>query len=179
MVSMALSSLFLPFLPLLAGQILLNNFLSDIPAVGIANDSIDEELVVRPQRWDIRFIGRFMVEFGILSSIFDFLTFAILLLIFRASVEAFRTGWFVESLMTELAIALVVRTRRPFFKSRPGGVLLWSTIILMVVTLLWPYLPFAGVFGFVPLPPAMIAFVVGIVGLYVISAELLKRWFYR
>jgi len=145
----------------------------------MANDSVDEELVVRPRRWDIRFICRFMVEFGILSSIFDLLTFAILLQMFRTSVEAFRTGWFVESLMTELAIALVVRTRRPFFRSRPGALLLWSTIILLVVTPLWSYLPFAGVFGFVPLPPAIIAFVVGIVGLYVLSAELLKHWFYR
>jgi len=111
MVSMAAGSLFLPFLPLLAGQILLNNFLSDIPAIGMANDRVDPELVAGPRRWDLRFIGRFMVEFGILSSVFDLLTFAILLTAFRASPEMFRTGWFVESLLTELVIALVVRTR--------------------------------------------------------------------
>ena len=128
MVSMAAASLFLPFLPLLAGQILLNNFLSDVPAIGIADDSVDPELVERPQRWDMRFIGRFMVEFGVVSSVFDFLTFGVLLVVFRAAPELFRTGWFVESLLTELVIALVVRTRRPFFRSRPGTLLLWSTV---------------------------------------------------
>lgn len=179
MVSMAAGSLFLPFLPLLAGQILLNNFLSDIPAIGIASDSVDPELVAGPRRWDIRFIGRFMVEFGILSSVFDLMTFAILLTAFRASVEVFRTGWFVESLLTELVIALVVRTRRPFFASLPGTALLWLTVGLVVVTLLIPYLSFAGVFGFVPVPVGMMVILLGIVIAYVFSAELLKRWFYR
>src|SRR5678809_1166825 len=131
MVSMAAASLFLPFLPLLAGQILLNNFLSDISAVGIAGDTVDPELVERPRRWDMRFIGRFMLEFGILSSAFDFLTFGALLGLFHATPELFRTGWFVESLLTELVVALVVRTRRPFFRSKPGAVLFWSTLALV------------------------------------------------
>jgi Mg2+-importing ATPase len=179
MVSMAAGSFFLPFLPLLAGQILLNNFLSDIPAIGMANDSVDNELVVRPRRWDMSFIGRFMVEFGVLSSIFDLLTFGVLLYLFRASVELFRTAWFIESLLTELVIALVVRTRRPFLRSRPGSFLLWSTVVLFVATLAGPYLPIARVFGFVPLPPGMIVLLVAIVGLYVVSAEILKQWFYR
>ena len=120
MISMAVVSLFLPFLPLLAGQILLNNFLSDVPAVGIADDSVDRELVEKPRRWDMKFLGRFMIEFGLLSSVFDFLTFGLLLWVFAAGPEIFRTGWFVESLLTELVIALVVRTRRPFWRSRPG-----------------------------------------------------------
>ena len=120
MISMAAASLFLPFLPLLAGQILLNNLLSDVPAIGIADDAVDPELIARPQRWNMRFIGRFMLEFGAVSSVFDFLTFGALLLVFRAAPDLFRTGWFVESLLTELVIALVVRTRRPFFRSRPG-----------------------------------------------------------
>src|SRR5689334_10472734 len=119
MVSMAAASLFLPFLPLTAGQILLNNFLSDIPAVGLADDSVDPELVAGPRRWDMRFIGRYMVEFGALSSVFDVLTFFVLLVGFQASAALFQTGWFVESLLTELAVALVMRTRRPFFRSRP------------------------------------------------------------
>jgi Mg2+-importing ATPase len=178
MVSMAVCSLFLPFLPLLAGQILLNNFLSDIPAIGIAGDSVDPELVARPRRWDIRFIGRFMVEFGILSSVFDLLTFGILLWVFHASEAMFQTGWFVESLLTELAIALVVRTRRTLFESRPGRFLFRSTMALIVLTLLAPYLPFANVFGFVPVPVMLMMFIVGIVVLYVASAELLKRSFY-
>jgi Cation transporting ATPase, C-terminus len=112
-------SLVLPFLPLTAGQILLNNFLSDIPAIGIANDHVDPELVAKPRRWDTRFIGRFMVEFGLLSSAFDALTFTTLIVGFGANETMFRTGWFVESLFTELVIALVVRTQRPVWRSRP------------------------------------------------------------
>jgi len=178
MVSMAVSSLFLPFLPLLAGQILLNNFLSDIPAVGIADDAVDPEYVALPRRWDIAFIGRFMVEFGILSSGFDLLTFLILLKVFKTAVPEFQTGWFVESLLTELVVALVVRTRRPFYKSRPGSVLLWTTVALIVVTFILPYLPFMRAFGFVRLPASLIVALAGIAALYVVGTELLKRWFY-
>jgi Mg2+-importing ATPase len=179
MVSMAIVSPFLPFLPLTAGQILLNNFLSDIPAVGMADDAVDRELVERPRRWDTRFIGRFMVEFGLLSSIFDFMTFGVLLWIFHASPETFRTAWFIESLLTELAIALVVRTRRMFLRSRPGNVLLISTLVLMVLTPAIPYLTPTSVFGFVPLPGTLIAVVIAITGCYVFAAEGTKRWFYR
>ncbi|HSB55180.1 MAG TPA: magnesium-translocating P-type ATPase, partial [Gemmatimonadales bacterium] len=123
MISMAFASLFLPFLPLLPGQVLLNNFLSDIPAIGLAGDNVDLEMVDRPRRWDIRMIGRFMVQFGLLSAAFDFLTFGLLLRVFHALATEFRTAWFIESLLTELVIALVVRTRRPFYRSRPGRVL--------------------------------------------------------
>jgi Mg2+-importing ATPase len=151
MLSMAAASLFLPFLPLLAGQILLNNFLSDIPAVGIADDHVDAELVRRPERWNIRFIGRFMLTFGMLSSAFDGLLFATLLLAFQVTPAVFRTAWFVESLLTELVIALVVRTRRPFFRSRPGSLLLWSTILLLPLALGLPFLPHAELLDFVPL----------------------------
>jgi Mg2+-importing ATPase len=179
MISMAAASLFLPFLPLLAGQILLNNLLSDIPAIGIADDAVDLELIERPQRWNMRFIGRFMLEFGIVSSIFDFLTFGALLLVFRSGPAVFRTGWFVESLLTELVIALVVRTRRPFFRSRPGRLLLWSTLTLVVVTFSIPYLPFVDLFGFVPLPGVLLITVVAITALYVVAAEMTKSRFYR
>lgn len=179
MISMALASLVLPFLPLLAGQILLNNLLSDLPAVGLAEDSVDPELVDRPRRWDIRFIGRFMLEFGLLSSLFDLLTFATLLWGFHATVELFRTGWFVESLLTELVIALVVRTQRPFFRSRPGKLLLWSTLVLIVVTFAIPYLPYASLLGFTPLPALVVCALVLITLLYVVAVELVKRRFYR
>ncbi len=148
MLSMAVASLFLPFLPLLAGQILLNNFLSDIPAIGIADDSVDRELVDRPRRWDLRFIGRFMIVFGLLSSIFDFLTFGFLYRIAQATPAEFRTGWFIESLLTELVIALVVRTRRPFYRSRPGKFLLYSTFILVAFTFLIPFIPITRFIGF-------------------------------
>jgi Mg2+-importing ATPase len=179
MVSMAVASLFLPFLPLLAGQILLNNFLSDIPAIGIADDSIDPELVERPRRWDMRFIGRFMIEFGVLSSAFDVLTFAVLLGPFHATPELFRTGWFIESLLTELVVALVVRTRRPFFRSQPGRMLLVSTMVLIPVTFAIPYVPHIGVLGFVAVPVSLLATLAAVTVLYVLATELMKSWFYR
>jgi Mg2+-importing ATPase len=179
MVSMALASLFLPFLPLLAGQVLLNNFLSDVPALGIADDGVDPELVVRPRRWDMKLLGAFMVQFGILSSVFDIVTFVVLLGPFAARPELFRTAWFVESLLTELAVALVVRTRRPFYRSRPGTLLLVTTAAVVVVAVAIPYVPGAGVLGFVPLPPALLATVLGITGLYVATTDLAKRGFFR
>jgi len=179
MVSMAAASLFLPYLPLLAGQVLLNNFLSDIPALGLADDRVDPELVARPERWDMRFIGRFMAEFGVLSSFFDMLTFGALLAVFSAPAAVFRTAWFVESLLTELVIALVVRTRRPLFMSRPGSLLLGSTLALVPIALAIPYLPFVAFLGFVPLTAALLSTLAAITLLYVISAEALKRWFFR
>lgn len=179
MVSMAVGSLFLPFLPLTAGQILLNNFLSDIPAVGIADDSVDRELVARPRQWDMRFIARFMVEFGILSSLFDLLTFAFLLIALHTNVKSFQTAWFIESLLTELVIALVVRTRRRFYRSRPGRVLLYSTIALIALTFAIPYLPFVRILGFVPLPVSIVIALAVITVAYVLAAEVTKSWFYR
>jgi Mg2+-importing ATPase len=178
MLSMAAASLFLPYLPLLPGQILLNNFISDIPAVGIADDAVDRELVEQPRRWDIRFIAHFMVVFGVVSSLFDVLTFATLRIAFHAVPELFRTGWFVESLLTELLVALVVRTRRPFFRSRPGTLLLWSTVVLVPVTLAIPYLPHADLFGFVSMPVAVLLAIAVISVVYVAATEVVKRSFF-
>jgi Mg2+-importing ATPase len=178
MFSMAGASLFLPFLPLLAKQILLNNFLSDFPGMTIAGDSVDPELVQRPRRWDIRFIRNFMVLFGLVSSVFDYMTFGLLLLIVRATPPVFRTAWFIESLLTELVIALVVRTRRPFYRSRPRRWLLVSTVMVTAVTLAVPYLPFSSYMGFVPLPAWLMLVLVGITGLYVLAAEIAKKYFY-
>jgi Mg2+-importing ATPase len=178
MVSMAAASLFLPFLPLTAGQILLNNFLSDIPAIGIADDSVDPELLQRPRRWNIRFIGRYMVAFGVLSSLFDFVTFGLLLRVFQATVAVFQTAWFVESLLTELVVALVMRTTRPFFRSRPGTGLLASTLVLIPIAFALPYSPFAGLLGFVPLSAVLIATIAVISVVYAAATELQKRLFY-
>ncbi len=178
MVSMAGASLFLPFLPLLAKQILLNNFLSDIPAVGIAGDNVDQDMMERPHRWDIRMIRRFMIVFGLVSSVFDYATFGLLLLVVKATEEQFQTAWFIESLLTELVIALVVRTRKPFFRSRPGTLLWVSTLAVGVFTLALPYLPIAGFLGFTPLPLWLTAALVGITGLYVVAAEIAKKAFY-
>jgi len=179
MVSMAASSFFLPFLPLTATQVLLNNFLSDFPATTIATDRVDPEMVAQPERWDIRSIRRFMIVFGAVSSLFDFITFGLLLWVFSASAELFHTGWFVLSLLTELVIALVVRTRRPFFRSRPGSLLLTSTLAVAILTVLLPYLPFADLLGFVPLPLGLMASLIGITGLYVVATEAAKRVMFR
>jgi Mg2+-importing ATPase len=178
MLSMAAASLFLPFLPLLPGQILLNNLLSDVPAVGLADDRVDPELVDRPRRWDIGFIGRFMLVFGLVSSAFDVVTFGVLRRGFAATPEMFRTGWFVESLVTELAIALVVRTRRPFYRSRPGSVLLWSTVVLIAVAGAIPFLPYASRLGFVPIPGLLLAGLSVITVGYVTVTEIVKHAFY-
>jgi Mg2+-importing ATPase len=121
MFSMAGLSLLIPFLPLLPKQILLINFLTDFPAMTIATDSVDKELVDKPRRWNVRFIRNFMITFGLVSSVFDFLTFGVLLLVLGASVGAFRTGWFVESVVTELLTLLIVRTRRPFSGATSGA----------------------------------------------------------
>jgi len=180
MFSMAGLSLFLPFLPLLPKQILLNNFMSDFPAMTIATDDVDPEMVDRPRRWDVGFIRKFMISFGLVSSVFDYLTFGVLLFIFRANEARFQTGWFVESLLTELFILLVVRTRRPLFKSKPGRLLWVSTLLVGVAAILMPYLPRLGpLFGFVPLPPVMMALLLVITLLYVVANEVAKRIFYR
>jgi P-type Mg2+ transporter len=178
MFSMAGVSLLLPFLPLLAPQILLNNFLSDIPATTIASDNVDLEWVEKPRRWNTIFIRDYMVLFGLVSSIFDFLTFGVLLFLFRASPEEFRTGWFIESLLTELVIALVVRTRGVFFRSRPGNLLLISTLIVVGITLVLPYLPFNFLFGFIPLPVPLMLTMLGLTALYVLVTEIAKKYFY-
>ena len=175
MISMAAASLMLPFLPLTAGQVLLNNFLSDVPAVGIADDAVDAELVSEPRGWDMAALARFMLLFGLVSSAFDFLTFWVLIRAHEGAAAPFRTGWFVESLLTELAVALVVRTRRPFWRSRPGRLLAWSTAFVAALALAMPWLPGAALAGFVPLPFGTIAALLVIVALYVAATEGLKR----
>ena len=179
MFSMAGASLFLPFLPLLAKQILLNNFLSDIPAIAISGDNVDPESVETPHRWDIKFIRNFMIVFGLVSSVFDFLTFGLLYYIIRASEAEFQTGWFIESLLTELLVALIVRTRRPFYRSRPGRWLWISTLAVVMLTLLIPYLPYTDVLGFVPLPAGIMVLIIIITASYAIATEAVKHLFYR
>ena len=128
MVSMALATPLLPFLPLAAKQILLNNFLSDLPSIAISTDSVDAERVARAQRWDVVEVRRFMIVFGLISTVFDLLTFFVLLRVFDATESIFQTGWFVVSLLTELAVLLVLRTHGPALRSVPGRLLLWTTV---------------------------------------------------
>jgi len=176
MVSMALAAPFLPFLPLAAKQILLNNFLSDLPSVAISSDRVDREHLLEPQRWDVREVRRFMVVFGLVSSVFDLLTFAVLLLVLKADQATFQTSWFLISLLTELAVVLVLRTHGPAWLSRPSPLLLGSTLSVLTVALALPYLgAAAGLFSFVPLPATHLALVLAILLGYVLATEATKR----
>jgi Mg2+-importing ATPase len=179
MFSMAGASLFLPFLPLLPTQILLTNLLTDLPEMTIAADSVDADAIEQPRRWDIHFIRRFMVVFGIVSSLFDYLTFGVLILLLHATPAQFRTGWFMESVVSASLIVLVVRTRKPFFKSRPGKYLLLATFLVATLTLVLPLTPLARVFEFTLLPLKFVPILAVIVALYVFCAELTKAWFYQ
>jgi Mg2+-importing ATPase len=180
MVSMALATPLLPFLPLAAKQILLNNFLSDVPSIAISSDNVDPDRVSRPQRWNIKDIQRFMVVFGLISSIFDLMTFAVLLLVFQADQATFQTSWFIVSLLTELAVVLVLRTHRPAFRSRPSRLLLWTTLIVSTATLAIPFLgALSSVFGFVPLSAIQMGTIIAIVIGYIAATEEAKAWFYR
>ncbi len=179
MFSMAGASLFLPFLPLLPKQILLTNLLTDLPEMTIATDTVDPETVEHPRSWDLGFIRRFMLVFGLLSSVFDFMTFGVLLLLLHSSPEQFRTGWFIESVVSAALIVLVVRSRRPFIRSRPGRQLLVATGAIAVAAVVLPFTPVGPLLGFVP-PPLSVLFAMGmIVLLYIVSAEGVKRAFYR
>jgi len=179
MFSMAGASLFLSFLPLLPKQILLTNLLTDFPEMTIATDSVDRELVEKPRRWNIQFIRNFMLTFGLLSSVFDYLTFGALLLLLQATKDQFRTGWFLESVISASVTVLVIRTRKPFFRSKPGKYLLIATLLIVGLTLILPFSPLGKVFGFIPLPISFILFVGIIVGLFMVAAEITKGIFYR
>jgi len=179
MFSMAGASIFLPFLPLLPKQILLTNLLTDIPEMTIATDSVDQELIEKPRRWNIHFIRNFMLTFGILSSIFDYLTFAGLLLLLHTTIDQFRTGWFMESVISASLTVLVIRTRKSFLKSMPGNYLLIATLLIILVTILLPFTPLSTLFGFRQLQITFLLLIGIIVVLYMISAEITKRYFYK
>jgi Mg2+-importing ATPase len=179
MFSMAGASLFLPFLPMLPKQILLTNLLTDFPEMAIADDSVDPESVQTPHRWDLGFIRRFMVIFGLLSSVFDYLTFGTLLFVLHADAAHLRTGWFMESVISAALIVLVIRSRRPFYRSAPGRYLMLATLGSVAATLLLPWIPLGRLFGFAPLAVSYSACLCLIILLYVAAAEFVKRLFYR
>jgi Mg2+-importing ATPase len=179
MFSMAGVSLILPFLPLLPKQILLTNLLTDFPEMTIATDNVDKEMVNYPRRWDIKAIRKFMITFGIVSSMFDFLTFGLLLLVLHATQIEFRTGWFLESVISASLIVLVIRSRKPFFKSQPGRYLLIATLSIFIVTMILPYTPVASIFGFSPLPVTFLLSIGLIVLIYIFTAEIVKKIFYK
>jgi P-type Mg2+ transporter len=179
MFSMAGISLVLPFLPLLPSQILITNLLTDFPEMTIATDRVDRELVNKPRRMNITFIRNFMLVFGLLSSVFDYLTFGALLLLLHATPTQFRTGWFMESVISASMIVLVIRTRQSILHSKPGKYLLGATGVIVLVTLLLPYTPLAGLLGFQPLPLPFLIVLAAIVCLYIFCAEVIKRVFYQ
>jgi Mg2+-importing ATPase len=180
MISVAAASLFLPFLPLLPVQILLNNLLYDISQSTIPTDAVDEEYVVAPKRWDIGFIKKFLLVFGPVSSLFDILTFTSLLLVFHAPMEIFRTVWFLESLCTQTFIIFAIRTKRvPFYKSRPSGLLVISSISVVLIGIAITLIPSGSLFGFVPLTLPYFLFIGALVLLYIVVVEIVKKWFYR
>jgi Mg2+-importing ATPase len=179
MFSMAGASLFLPFLPMLPMQILLINFLTDLPEMSIASDNVDQDFINRPHRLDVSFIRRFMLVFGPLSSFFDFLTFGVLIWLARAHQTTFHTGWFIESVLSAGLVVFAVRTKLPFQTSRPSRAMLGITALVAAITLALPYTPLAGMLGFTPLPALYLLVIFGIIVMYFLSAEFTKRWFYR
>ncbi len=179
MFSVAGASLFLSYLPMLPKQILLINFLTDLPEMTIAGDNVDDAFIQQPHRWDVGFIRRFMLVFGPLSSIFDFCTFGILLLVLHADQQSFHTGWFIESIFSAALVVFAVRTRLPFIRSQPSRAMMLVTVIVGIVTLLLPYSPLANILGLKPLGIQTLGLIAIIVIAYFVSAELVKRWFYR
>jgi P-type Mg2+ transporter len=179
MVSMALATPLLPFLPLLPKQILLNNFLSDIPSITISTDNVDPEHLEVPQRWSIKEVQRFMIVFGLVSSCFDLLTFAALRWVFRTDAAMFQTIWFVISLLTELVVVLVLRTRRFSLHSRPSQLLIWTTAAMAVVALGLPYASgFDELFSFDRPGLPLVLFSIALVTIYALATEVTKRMFF-
>lgn len=179
MCSVAFASLALPFLPMLPKQILLTNFLTDFPFLAVSTDNVDAEQLEKPGKWDIKLIRDYMVVFGVHSSLFDLITFTVLYFILKVKEAEFQTGWFIESVLTELLIVFIIRTHKNFFKSQPGRYLFILSIVALILTIGLPYLPFAKDIGFVPLPLLNLGAMLGIVAAYILTADLLKVWFFK
>jgi P-type Mg2+ transporter len=179
MFSMAGATLFLPFLPMLPVQILLNNLLYDVSEIPIPLDSVDEEYLTQPRHWNMNFIRNFMLSVGPVSSAFDFLTFYIMLHLFHAGEQLFHTGWFIESMATQVLVIFIIRTRRNPFKSRPN---LWLTLCSLTIVCLavaLPFTPLGRYFGFVPPPLSFYAILAGLVFFYLFAVEGIKQWFFH
>jgi Mg2+-importing ATPase len=176
MLSMAGAALVLPFLPMTPGQILLNNLIYDASQTALPTDTVDPEVEALPARWDIRGVERFMVVFGPISSLFDFLTFGLLLLVLGQDERAFHTGWFIESLFTQILVVLVIRTRRsPFWHSRPSRELVVAIIAALAAAVLIPASPLGTLLEFAGLPPLYWVLLAGIVAAYLALVEVVKR----
>jgi Mg2+-importing ATPase len=179
MFSMAGAALFLPFLPMLPIQILLNNLLYDVSEIAIPFDDVDPEATVKPVKWDIKLIERFMMVFGPVSSVFDFLTFYALLYLFNAGAALFQTGWFIESITTQVLVVFAIRTRRRFFQSRPHRFLIAMALGAVAVAVALPFLPLGKWFGFVLPPPMFFVYLISATAAYLALVEIVKGLFYR
>jgi Mg2+-importing ATPase len=179
MFSMALGTLVLPFLPLLPVQILVNNFLYDVSEIPIPLDNVDPGFIDRPRRWNMREIRKFMLVIGPISSLFDFLTFAVMLRVFHAGEALFHTGWFVESLATQVLVIFVIRTRGNPLRSAPATMLAVTSLAVVAAAALLPYSPLGARLGFVPVPGLFFLILAGMVLLYLTLVQAAKAWFYR
>jgi len=179
MFSMAAATLFLPFLPMLPLQILLNNLLYDVSEIPLPLDHVDEEDLSQPRRWDMRFIRNFMLTIGSISSLFDFLTFYLLIAVLNANEILFHTGWFVESIATQVLVIFVIRTRRNPLRSRPHPWLTLTSLGVVATAMLLPFTPLAAWLGFTPLPPLFFGLLAGLIVAYILLVEAFKRWFYQ
>lgn len=179
MFSMAIASIFLPYLPMLPKQILLINFLTDLPEFTIAEDNVDPQMVARPRPWDISQIRNFMLVFGPLSSVFDLSTFAVLLLVLGANESQFHTAWFIESVISACLVVFVLRTWLPLRRSHPSRWMLTVSLAVMLAALVLPYTPLAGLLSFTPLPLTYLAAIGAIAAVYLAATTIVRRWFFR
>ena len=179
MFSMAGASLFLKFLPLLPKQILLTNLFTDFPSLQIASDSVDEDWLQSPVTWDMKFIKRFMIIFGITSSVFDYITFVVLLLLFKANEQFFQTGWMLESVISAMVVMLIVRTKRPVIKSKPSNKLLLAIVLVAIALIAIIYSPINTYLGLIALPVHALLSMLAISLIYALTAEILKKQFYK
>jgi Mg2+-importing ATPase len=178
MFSMAGGALLLPFLPMRPVQILLNNLLYDVSEIAIPLDTVDEEYVRKPRQWDMKAIRNFMFVMGPISSVFDFLTFFVLLKVFHAGEAMFQTGWFIESMATQVLVIFIIRTTKNPFRSRPNGWLTMTSLGVVIIAAILPLTAVGSYFGFVAPPPAFYGAVAVMAATYLVVVEFVKRWFY-
>jgi len=157
----------------------LNNMLYDFSEIPIPLDNVDEEYLIRPRPWDISFVRNFMMAVGPVSSIFDFLTFFVMLKLFNAGEALFHTGWFIESMATQVLVIFIIRTHKNPLKSRPHGWLTICSLIVVLIAIILPFTPLGSYLGFVPVPPLFFVVLSGMVLLYLLIVEQVKQWFYR
>jgi Mg2+-importing ATPase len=179
MLSMAGAAVFLPFLPMLPVQILLNNLLYDCSEAAVPMDRVDEDMIERPRQWDMKFIRDFMLTFGTVSSVFDFLTFGILLWAFGASAPLFQTGWFIESMATQVLVIFLIRTRGKAYLSRPHPLLIATSLAVVAAAVVIPFTPVGTWFSFVVPPPGLLVIIASLTAAYLVAVEAVKRWFLR